>query len=70
MVISQQQSAFLPGQLITDNILVAYEALHTMNTRVKGKKVYMAIKLDLSKAYNRVEWSFLENFMRKLGFAE
>jgi hypothetical protein len=69
-IISQQQSAFLPGRLISDNILVAYEALHTMATRLFGKKVYMAIKLDMSKAYDRVEWQFLESIMRKLGFDE
>lgn len=69
-MISQQQSAFVPGRLISDNILVAYEALHTMNTRMKGKKGYMAAKLDMSKAFDRVEWKFLEEIMRKIGFAD
>jgi len=69
-IISQHQSAFLPGRLISNNILVAYEALHTMDTLMKGKKGFMAIKLDMSKAYDRVEWTFLEEIMRKLGFAE
>jgi len=69
-VISQQQSAFLPGRLISDNILVAYEALHTMATRLSGKQGYMAIKLYMSKIYDRVEWQFLEGIMKKLGFAE
>jgi hypothetical protein len=69
-VISQQQSAFLLGRLISDNILVAYEALHTMATRLSGKKGYMAIKLDMSKTYDRVEWQFLEGIMKKVGFAE
>jgi len=69
-IISQQQSAFLPGRLISDNILIANEALHTMATRLTGTKGYMTIKLDMSKAYDRVEWLFLEGILRKLGFAE
>lgn len=68
-VISQYQSAFLPGRSITNNILVS-SALHTMDSRLKGKKSYMAIKLDMSKAYDIVEWAFLEEIMRRLGFAE
>jgi hypothetical protein len=39
-VITQNQSAFLPGRLISDNILVAYEALHTMDTRLKGEGLH------------------------------
>jgi hypothetical protein len=69
-IISKQQSAFVPGRLITDNVLVAYKALHTMSTRMKGRKGYMAIKLDMSKAYDRMEWAFLEAMMRSLGFAD
>jgi hypothetical protein len=57
-IIAPTQSTFIPGCLIMDNILAAYETLHTMNTSMKGKKGYMAIKLDMSKAYDRVEWLF------------
>jgi hypothetical protein len=53
-----------------DNILAAYETLHTMHTHLYGKKGYMTVKLDMSKAYDRVEWNFLEEVMRHLGFAE
>jgi hypothetical protein len=69
-IISGSQSAFISGRLITDNIIAAYETMHTMQTRMWSKTGYMAIKLDMSKAYDRVEWSFLEAAMYKLGFAD
>jgi ribonuclease HI len=67
-VISPYQSAFIPGRLITDNILAAYETLHTMHSKMYGKSGFMAVKVDMSKAYDRVEWNFLEAVMEKLGF--
>ncbi|KAL0006539.1 hypothetical protein SO802_008041 [Lithocarpus litseifolius] len=54
-VISDAQSAFVLGRLITDNTTVAYELLHRMRNKRKGKKGQMTIKLNISKAYDRVE---------------
>jgi len=68
-VISMSHSAFVPGRLITDNVLLAYELTHYLNQRRKGKYGVTAIKLDMSKAYDRVEWRFLEKIMLKLGFS-
>ena len=69
-VISEAQSAFVQSRLITDNFLVAFEVMHSMSLKRKGQKGQMGLKLDMSKAYDRVEWVFLENIMRSMGFAE
>jgi hypothetical protein len=51
-------------------VLIAYEALHSMNSRMSEKKSFMAVKVDMRKAYDRVEWPFLEAMMRTMGFEE
>ena len=55
-IISPTYSAFVPGRLIIDNVLVAYKTIYTMHSRKKGKKGSLALKLDISKAYDQVEW--------------
>lgn len=66
LVISDSQSAFVHGYLITDNVLVAFEVIHSMSLKRSGRRGQMAIKLDMSKANDRVEWGFVEGMMRKL----
>jgi hypothetical protein len=69
-IISCSQSAFIPGRLLTDNIIAAFETMHTMQSRMWSKVGYIGVKLDMSKAYDRVEWKFLEAVMHRMGFNE
>ena len=68
-VVSNTQSAFIPKRLITDNIIIGYECLHKIRHSKKKKGGWVAMKLDISKAYDRVEWSFLKRTMEVLGFS-
>jgi hypothetical protein len=70
-VISETQSVFVIGRVITDNVMVGFECMHALHRKVIGKWGFMALKLDISKAYNRMEWVFfLEEMMCKIGFSK
>jgi hypothetical protein len=67
-IIGPMQSAFVPGRLITDNALIAFECLHAKKNGQNGSKQFCAYKLDLTKVYDRVDWGFLEGSLKRLGF--
>ncbi|KAL9661113.1 hypothetical protein QQ045_025933 [Rhodiola kirilowii] len=69
-IISENQGAFVPVKIISDNIIAAQEVIHYIRTRGRQKVGFFALKLDISKAYDRVEWAFLEVMMRRLGLPE
>ena len=62
-IISESQSAFQSDKAISDNILVAFETLHHMKQKKGGRVGHLALKLDISKAYDRLEWVFLKKVM-------
>ncbi|XP_012477839.2 uncharacterized protein LOC105793478 [Gossypium raimondii] len=64
--IDEAQGAFIPGRQISDNTLIAYEVIHSLKMKKRGKHGNFALKLDLSKAYDRVEWDFLAGMLSRL----
>lgn len=69
-LISKQQSAFVKNRAISDNVLITHEILHYLQTSGARVRCSMAVKTDMSKAYDQIEWGFLERVFRRLGFHE
>ena len=68
-LISPCQVAFVPGRRGVDNAIVVQEIIHTMG-RAKGKVGFMALKINLEKAYDKPEWSFIRSMLIKYNFPE
>nr|XP_028962160.1 uncharacterized protein LOC103417751 [Malus domestica] len=67
-LISLMQNAFVSDRQIQDNIGIAHELFHFLKLRKTKRKFELGIKIDMHKAYDRVEWDFLEAVLLKLGF--
>lgn len=67
-IVSDGQGAFVSGKLIFDNILLAHDMVHALRKNPECNEEFMAIKTDMSKAYDRVEWDFMKELLLRLGF--
>ncbi|XP_024200132.1 uncharacterized protein LOC112203389 [Rosa chinensis] len=65
--ISRNQGAFAPGRSIVDNILIAHELFSSFNKK-KATSGSMAIKLDLEKAYDSLDWNYIKLCLHRFGF--
>ncbi|XP_021729774.1 uncharacterized protein LOC110696729 [Chenopodium quinoa] len=66
-LISENQHAFILGRYMEDNIILSHELMHLINLR-KGSN-FTAVKIDMSKAYDRVDWLFLMKVLQAYGFS-
>ena len=66
-LVSPVQTTFVPGKRGTDNVLIAQELFHALDKK-KGKVGFMAVKLDLEKAYDLLEWSFIYRVLQAFHF--
>ncbi|CAJ2652454.1 unnamed protein product [Trifolium pratense] len=67
--VSEEQLAFIEGRSILDNALIAIEVIHALKRRTRGMKGEQALKIDISKAYDKVDWSFIRGMLERLGFS-
>ncbi|CAI8597244.1 unnamed protein product [Vicia faba] len=69
-VIDEDQSAFVKEKLITNNALIIMEFFHGMKDKKTCKNRMMALKLDMSKVYDIIEWYFLDGVLKAMGFSK
>ena len=68
-IISETQSAYVPGRAISDNNLITHEILHKLTMSEAEIHCSMVVITDMSKAYDRLEWHFIETVQERFGFA-
>jgi hypothetical protein len=66
-IISPLQSAFVPNRSTQDNSIIAYELLYTFKLK-KGKGGFMFLKMNMDKAFDKMEWKLILTIMQSLGF--
>lgn len=65
---SHVQSAFILGRSILDNVMIAIEIIHYLKSKTKGNVGDVALKVDTSKTYDKINWEYLRRVMLRLCF--
>jgi hypothetical protein len=65
-IIRPSQTAFLPGRYILEGVVILHETLHELQRK---KQKGLILKLDFEKAYDKVNWTFLQQVLRMKGFS-
>lgn len=68
-MMSPNQGAFLEGRWIADNTILAHEIVHNIR-KTKGRNGLMVAKIDLKKAFDRLEWAFVDKVLKSWGFSK
>jgi hypothetical protein len=66
-LINPFQTAFIPGRNIMDGVVILHETIHDIHRK---KMSGVILKLDFEKAYDKVNWNFLQQILRMKGFSE
>ncbi|XP_074267163.1 uncharacterized protein LOC141590470 [Silene latifolia] len=62
------QNGFIPGRSISDNVVISHELFHHITKKTKGKTGILAFKVDMSKAYDRLDWNFIRYTLVRMNF--
>lgn len=65
-IIGPYHAAFITGRNITENVILTQEILHSFK---RGRATKMAVKIDMAKAYDKLEWGFIEAVLKNIGFS-
>ena len=68
-LIREEQSAFVKGHSIVDNIMISFESIHSLKTKAPTVIGSVAMKVDIFKTYYCVEWLYVEGILIKIDFS-
>lgn len=68
--VCKEESAFVEGRSIFHDAIIATEIIHHLKIKTTSRKASLALKIDINKAYDRVDWGFLKGMLMILEFGD